>query len=464
MLPAWSSALLIAATLAAGGAPPAPPPATSPALAPQLVPSPAEDAAIQAMATHRSWMRRMVAAARAERWPGQGYAAGILTPLASDADPRVRCAAIVGLRRVGAPVPQARLDTEADPRVIRTMLRCGAPLDAERMERGARALMKSNVPSERLLGVEIAAALDSQGRAPKSLVNATRDTFTSIIARLEREDGGALSPRLAILTGAPDVRVHYKWRLWLDRNSMTYKLAGGMVPAAATTDALSKLSGEDFVRFTAALEEAYRKPIDLGVALDCTASMSGEIAQAQGGVEDLMQFVGSASPGMRLAIVGYRDEGDDWKTKWWDFTADRKEAREHLWDLSADGGGDEPELVHEALKVAYGQFAWRQGPSVQRVMVLIGDAPPHPGFEQRCVDMAKKAKELGITTFVLSTRAESKTDEVPKFVDIARAGGGRVIRLGARADLAAELAGLALADTWHDPIVALFDRALFLCR
>jgi hypothetical protein len=43
-------------------------------------------------------------------------------------------------------------------------------------------------------------------------------------------------------------------------------------------------------------------------------------------------------------------------------------------------------------------------------------------------------------------------------------GGGRVIRLSARNDLVAELAGVALSDTWHDQIVAVFERYLLLCR
>jgi Mg-chelatase subunit ChlD len=175
-----------------------------------------------------------------------------------------------------------------------------------------------------------------------------------------------------------------------------------------------------------------------------------------------MRFVNAVAGGMRVGIVGYRDEQDDFETLGWDFTADPAVARERLWKLSAEGGGDEPELVQEALKVAYGRFAWR--PESQQVMVLIGDAPPTPGWGTRCAEMSRAARARGIVTYVLSARDERKPDEVKHFPEIARAGGGRVIRLTDRSDLVAELAGLALSDTWHDQMVAVFERYLLLCR
>jgi Mg-chelatase subunit ChlD len=192
--------------------------------------------------------------------------------------------------------------------------------------------------------------------------------------------------------------------------------------------------------------------------------MTGELAQAQAGIHDVMDFAAAAAGGMRVAVVGYRDHGDEWTTRWWDFTGDKAEARARLWRLRADGGGDDPELVHEGLKIAYGQFAWRRGEGVQRVLVLVGDAPPQPGFGGRCVELARAGLAAGITTYVISTRDERREEEVKHFPEIARAGGGRVIRLAARRDLAAELAGVALADTWHDPVVAIFERYLILCR
>lgn len=441
-----------------------PPPATERPPGAAELDADASSASLRRMAGHGTWLRRMVSAMRLER-PGTEESREFLAALAVDADPRVRSAAILAMARTGAE-PIARLmDTEEDPRVVRTMLRCGWQVEADRVERGARALARSQDNSERLLAVELVGALEAQGRSSARLGDFAKDTLCSVIARLDRDDGGALSPRIAALTGARDSRQDWKWRLWLDRNRASLRI-DGVTPArriaAGEENPVAKLDDAAFVRFSSALDTLFSKPIDLGVAIDCTGSMAGEIAQAQAGVDDLMRFVNAVTGGMRVGIVGYRDEQDDFETLGWDFTADPSVARERLWKLSAEGGGDEPELVQEALKVAYGRFTWR--PEAQQVMVLVGDAPPTPGWGSRCVEMSRAARARGIVTYALSARDERKPDEVKHFPEIARAGGGRVIRLTERGDLVAELAGLALSDTWHDQMVAVFERYLLLCR
>jgi hypothetical protein len=424
----------------------------------------ASEEALKALSTHGTWLRRMVCAMRLER-PDANGARERLIAFAFDPDPRVRSAAVLALARTGAPPLEKLASTEEDPRVVRTMLRCGWQVPADRVERGARTLAKSADNSERLLGVELVGALEAQGRSEKRLTDFAKDTLASVIARLDNEDGGALSPRIAALTGARDSRQDWRWRSWLDRNRASMRIDGGMLTGPRTDGELNPVATLDdasFVKFTGALDELFRKPIDLGVAIDCTASMSAQIAAAQAGIDDLMRFVNAVAGGMRVAIVGFRDQQDDFKTLGWDFTADPAEARAHLWKLSAEGGGDEPEMVFEAMKLAYGKFSWRS--EAQDVMVLIGDAPPHPGFGGKTVEMSKAAQARGITTYVLSARGITKTEEVKHFPEIARMGGGRVIRLSARNDLVAELAGVALSDTWHDQIVAVFERYLLLCR
>ncbi|MFM8639989.1 MAG: vWA domain-containing protein [Planctomycetota bacterium] len=451
---------------------PAPPTVPTPPAATERPPGAAEldadagKASLRSMAVHGSWLRRMVSAMRLER-PGTDAAREFLLALAVDPDPRVRSAAVLSCARAGIDANPALGDAEQDPRVLRNMLRCGWQLDAARIERGARILARSDDNSERLLAVELIGALQGQGpgRCDERLADFGKDTLRSVIARLDRDDGGALSPRIAALTGARDSRQDWKWRIWLDRNRGSMRI-DAVVPARKAgpgeDNAVAKLDDGAFVRFAGALDTLFRRPIDLGVAIDCTGSMAGEIAQAQAGIDDLMRFVNAVTAGLRVGIVGYRDQQDDFKTLGWDFAAEPPVVRERLWKLSAEGGGDEPELVQEALKVAYGRFTWRT--DAQQVMVLVGDAPPTPGWGTRCVEMAREARARGITREVLSDRDERQPAEVKHFPDIARAGGGRVIRLDARTDLAAELAGLALSDTWHDQVVAVFERYLLLCR
>jgi hypothetical protein len=414
------------------------------------------------LASHPTWVRRLVAAMRLEREQVPRRAERLLD-LGLDPDPRIRSAAVLAMRNAGLAPSERLASAEQDPRVIRTMLRCGWAPDTARVANGARGLMRSEAASERLLGVELAGALEARGRADPRLVDLAKDTLKSVIARLGRQDAGPLSPRIARITGGPDVRVDWRWRSWIDRNRLGLRIDRGMHEATGqAANPVAALEDARFVAFARALDEAFGRPIDLAVAIDCTASMSGELAAAQAGIDDLMTFVNGASAGMRVAIVGYRDRREEFTVKPWDFTPEPALARARLWQLSASGGGDEPELVHDALKVAYGTFSWRA--DAQRVLVLVGDAPPHPGFGTPCVDLARGGFRAGIVTHVLSARPATAEDEVKHFPEIARAGGGTVTRLDARSELVAQLAGLVLSDTWREQVVGVFERHLLTDR
>ena len=138
----------------------------------------ASEEALKSLSTHGTWLRRMVCAMRLER-PDANGARERLIAFAFDPDPRVRSAAVLALARTGAPPLDKLASTEEDPRVVRTMLRCGWPVPAERVERGARTLAKSQDNSDRLLGVELVGALDAQGRSEKRLNEFAKDTLAS---------------------------------------------------------------------------------------------------------------------------------------------------------------------------------------------------------------------------------------------------------------------------------------------
>ena len=87
--------------------------------------------------------------------------------------------------------------------------------------------------------------------------------------------------------------------------------------------------------------------------------MWAELADAQGGIDDLMLFAGDVVDTLRVALVGYRDQRDEFETKVWDFTPDIALARRRLWSLTAGGGGDRPEAVYPALRLAYTRLGWR---------------------------------------------------------------------------------------------------------
>jgi Mg-chelatase subunit ChlD len=158
-------------------------------------------------------------------------------------------------------------------------------------------------------------------------------------------------------------------------------------------------------------------------------------------------------------VVGYRDQRDEWETQYWDFTGDVDAARAALWRLSADGGGDFPEAVFPAMKLAFTKLSWRNEST--KVLVLVGDAPPHIGFGTQCVDMAERARASAqVTTHAIQVEGK----EVKHFPEIAKAGGGRCVSLEDDDSLMAEIAGLTLADRYEEEFREFFRVYLELCR
>jgi hypothetical protein len=74
--------------------------------------------------------------------------------------------------------------------------------------------------------------------------------------------------------------------------------------------------------------------------------------------------------------LAYRDEGDEFETKWFvPLTNDAAKIKREIASLRAEGGGDIPEMVVPALERAVKEGGFQQG-AMNRI-VLVGDAPPH---------------------------------------------------------------------------------------
>jgi hypothetical protein len=101
----------------------------------------------------------------------------------------------------------------------------------------------------------------------------------------------------------------------------------------------------------------------------------------------------------RIGMVLYKDYFDEYLTRKIAFTADFSRFQTALNGIRPRGGRDIPEAVYEALYAGTG-FPWE---AESRLMILIGDAPPH--LRQRG-DVSKEmvenaAKEKGITVHAI---------------------------------------------------------------
>lgn len=141
--------------------------------------------------------------------------------------------------------------------------------------------------------------------------------------------------------------------------------------------------------------------LDVLIMLDTTGSMGDELNYLQKEIEDVMDRVRkeAANATVRLSVNFYRDRGDDYTVAYNPFTEDVPACKELLMAEYANGGGDYPEAVDEALLNAVCDHAWAA--DAVKVMFIILDAPPHEESERQGVNdnihkAIENAQKLGI--------------------------------------------------------------------
>src|SRR3954470_8792571 len=126
--------------------------------------------------------------------------------------------------------------------------------------------------------------------------------------------------------------------------AMTFRRAS-VLAALAAVAALGPLSA-------APLGIKAPKPkVEVVFCLDTTGSMGGLIEGAKQKIWAICNQVasGKPTPDLRVGLVAYRDRGDAYVTRVIDLTDDLDDIHKQLMGFRAEGGGDEPESVNQAL-------------------------------------------------------------------------------------------------------------------
>lgn len=118
--------------------------------------------------------------------------------------------------------------------------------------------------------------------------------------------------------------------------------------------------------------------VEVLFVLDSTGSMGSVIAEAKKKILEIGAAIaeGEPRPDVRFGILTYRDRGDEYVTKRWRLDPDWSKTQGALASIKADGGGDTPESVIQALHEGIRETSWSLTPDVMKIVYLIGDAPP----------------------------------------------------------------------------------------
>jgi len=140
--------------------------------------------------------------------------------------------------------------------------------------------------------------------------------------------------------------------------------------------------------------------VEVVFCLDTTGSMGGLIEGAKKKIWSVCNQIanGKPTPDLKVGLVAFRDKGDAYITKVFDLTDDLDTVYGHLRGFKAEGGGDIPESVNQALDDAVNKIKWSSDGTTLRIIFLVGDAPPHMDYSDdvKYPVTCKKACEKGI--------------------------------------------------------------------
>ena len=171
--------------------------------------------------------------------------------------------------------------------------------------------------------------------------------------------------------------------------------------------------------------------IEVCFVLDTTGSMGGLIAGAKDKIWSMANEIISAkpTPEVRIGLIAYRDKTDAYTTKVYPLSNDIDDIYAKLMAFKAQGGGDTPESVNQALNEGVTKIKWSKDKKVLKIIFLVGDAPPHMDYKQdvKYLDSCKLAmkKDLIINTIQCGNMAAT----TPIWQEIARSAEGKFARI-----------------------------------
>jgi hypothetical protein len=166
--------------------------------------------------------------------------------------------------------------------------------------------------------------------------------------------------------------------------------------------------------------------IDIAFMVDATGSMGDEIDYLKAELSDVIDHVKSERSNIDIntGAVFYRDHGDDYVTKVSDFSSNKQHTLEFINEQSADGGGDFPEAVDEALEKSIAALDWSDD-ATARLLFLVLDAPPH--YDQHAIESIhhsiKLASKKGIHIIpITASGIDKETEFLMRYMAIATNG------------------------------------------
>jgi FtsP/CotA-like multicopper oxidase with cupredoxin domain len=139
--------------------------------------------------------------------------------------------------------------------------------------------------------------------------------------------------------------------------------------------------------------------LELMIVMDTTGSMGSQIEDLRGTLGTIVNVLSRLSKNLKVGVVAYRDRGDEYVVRGFSLRrvrpgdAGMKALGEFIGAMKADGGGDEPEAVDEAMHAATLPSAgWtplvKLPERSRQIILFVADAPGHDAMASKAGPIA----------------------------------------------------------------------------
>ena len=198
-----------------------------------------------------------------------------------------------------------------------------------------------------------------------------------------------------------------------------------------------------------------KETIEVCFVLDTTGSMGGLIEGAKQKIWAIANEILASEPTpiLRIGLIGYRDRKEAYVTQVHDLSDDIDDIYAKLMKFQAQGGGDTPESVNQALHEAVTKIKWNKSKKVLKLIFLVGDAPPHMDYQDD-VKYPEICKMAAKKNLILNTvQCGSMASTTPVWKEIAKLAEGDYVAI-------AQSGGIAAISTPVDAEIAKLNREL----
>ncbi len=210
-----------------------------------------------------------------------------------------------------------------------------------------------------------------------------------------------------------------------DDSTIEYSLSVDGVDYTEPLAITAKGDEELNINFVVSEAKQAEAKADIAFIVDATGSMGDEIDFLKSDLDDIIEKAKSGNNvNLRTAAVVYRDEGDDYLTRYDNFSSDLSKTQAFISKQNAGGGGDTPEAVHSALETTLQKLSWDESARA-RIAFIILDAPAH--HEDKIIKSLQNSIKLfaknGIKLIPVAASGVDKPAEfMLRFFDLATGG------------------------------------------